>query len=131
MYTIIVEMGFYAVHQVRLLDGTLEELHGHDWMVRAHFMRAELDDVGMVLDYDEARSGLESVLAPLRGGNLNDAKAFAGLNPTAEIVATHVFEGLLQLGFSSTRKIEVTEAPGCIATFEPERALFGAGLRAD
>jgi len=131
MYTITVEAGFYALHRVRLLDTSLEESHGHDWIVRAHFTRAELDDVGMVLDYDQARAGLESVLAPLRGANLNESKALAGLNPTAEVVATYVFEGLLRLGFASARRVEVTEAPGCVAMFEPAEAVAPAGLRSD
>ena len=129
MYTIIIEARFCAKHRVRLPDGTLEEFHSHDWIVLAYFSRAELDDTGMVMDYHKARAGLESVLAPLHGANLNDTEALAGANPTAEVLAGHVFQSLRAYGFSSTCKVEITEAPGCIATFEPAEAIAGGGSR--
>ncbi len=119
MYTIAVEAGFTAVHRVLLPDGTREPPHSHEWGVRACFARATLDDTGMVLDFNEAREGLESVLARLHQADLNEFESMTGLNPTAEVVAGHVFERLRARGLSTVRRVEVTEAPGCIAIFEP------------
>ena len=101
MYTIVVEEGFSAVHRVTLHDGTLEEPHSHDWGVRACFSRRTLDDAGMVMDFDRARTGLQAVLAQLHETDLNSIECMAGLNPTAEVVAGYVFERLEDQGLSA------------------------------
>ncbi|MFQ5590552.1 MAG: 6-pyruvoyl tetrahydropterin synthase family protein [Phycisphaerae bacterium] len=117
MYTIAVEATFYAVHRVLLSDGTLEPVHGHDWGVRACFASGKLDERGMVVDFQEAKEALQGVLGHLHRTDLNES--LSGLNPTAECVAAYIFEQLDGLGFSTLRKVEVTEAVGCTAMFEP------------
>ena len=119
MYTTAVEAGFSAAHRLRLPDGTLEPLHGHNWTVRACFTLVDPDDVGTGLDPLQARSALRSVLAPLDHTNLNEVDALAELNPTAEVVARYIFERLRALGSSNICRVEVGEAPGCLAAFEP------------
>ncbi len=127
MYMIVVEARFSAVHRVGLPDGTLESPHTHDWGVRACFARDKLDESGMVVDFHEAREGLASVLAQLHQADLNKLESLSGLNPTAEVVAGHVFERLRALGLSAVRRVEVTEAPGCTAIFERSGANDRAG----
>lgn len=117
MYTVVVEGTFSAFHQVRLGDGTLEAPHKHDWLVRAHFARSELDEAGMVVDFSKAQSALRSVLAGLDQANLNGHEGIAGKNPTAEVVARYVFDRVSETDPSVLRRIEVTEAPGCVATY--------------
>ena len=119
MYAVTVEANFQAFHRLRLPDGTLEPRHAHDWRVRARFVQAELDDAGMVVDFGKAQSALESVAKHLDGTDLNDHAHLAVANPTAELVAKHIFERLAGLGLSALRRVEVMEAPGCTATFEP------------
>ncbi|MGB2986249.1 MAG: 6-carboxytetrahydropterin synthase, partial [Phycisphaerae bacterium] len=114
MYAVTVEAGFSAVHRVRLRDGTLEPQHGHDWHVRARFARAELDDAGMVIDFGNARSALQSIVAQLHHTNLNHHEDLADSNPTAEVVARYIFERLAKMGLSTVSRVEVTEAPGCV-----------------
>lgn len=118
MYMVTVEGRFCAVHRVRLPDGTLEPLHGHDWQVRACFATGALDDAGMVVDFEAARSALQSTLDKLTHADLNEHEGFAGLNPTAEVVARYVFDRLRGREFTTIRRVDVTEAPGCTATFE-------------
>lgn len=120
MYSVMVELGFSALHRVALRDGTLEPLHGHDWIVRAWFERAALDDRGMVLDFHEARETLRSILADLHHGNLNDLPVLHDSPPTAEAVARYIFERLSAHGLGSVRRVEVTEAPGCVAAYTRE-----------
>ncbi len=122
MYRVIVEAGFFAVHRVRSRDGVLEPQHGHNWAVRAHFARAELDDVGMVIDFDRARSSLQAVMAQLHGTDLNRLEALAGLNPTAEVLARYIFDRMVEQGLSILRRVEVTEAEACVAIYEPARS---------
>jgi 6-pyruvoyltetrahydropterin/6-carboxytetrahydropterin synthase len=120
MYSIVVEAGFSAVHGVLLHDGTLEPSHSHDWVVRACFTRTALDATGMVMDFDDAREGLQAVVAELQGTDLNKIEPLAGLNPTAEVLAGHIFESLKAHGLVLLRRVEVTEAPGCVAMFETQ-----------
>lgn len=119
MYSVSVEVGFSAVHSVKLRDGTFESQHGHEWRVRVYFMRADVDETGMVVDFQDARSALESVTAKLHHTDLNEHAGLGGRNPTAEVVARYIFERLAELGLSTIQRVETTEAPGCVASYEP------------
>jgi len=124
-YSISIDATFSATHRLRLADGSLEPLHGHDWHVRAHFSRTKLDETGMVIDFHHARDVLRSILAPLHYADLNSLPDFARFNPTAENVAQHVFHKLHGAGLNGVCRVEVTEAPGCVASYERGS---GAGL---
>jgi len=126
LYTIGVEAGFSAHHHVRLHDGTLEAAHKHDWKVRAQFARRELDEVGMVLDFSTVQDSLNAILARLHGTDLNTHDDLDGLNPTAELVAKYIFECLVGRGLNSILRVEVTEAPGCVAAFERDERVGNA-----
>jgi len=119
VFTITIEAGFSATHRVRYLNGMVEEPHRHDWRVRAFFSKPQLDDAGMVIDFGEAQAALRSAVGPFDGTDLNAHPALRGANPTAEVVAKHVFDRLFAAGFTALRRVEVTEAPGCVAIFEP------------
>ena len=118
MYSVTVEARFLAVHRVRLSCGTLEPPHRHEWIVRASFARSELDPLDMVVDFSAVQSALRSVTAGLDHKDLNRCEELAGRNPTAEVVAGYIFQCLVDSGFSTISRVEVTEAPGCTAAFE-------------
>jgi len=119
MYTVTIDATFSATHQLRLSDGRLEPLHGHDWHVRASFSATYLDDHGMVVDFDVAAAALHAIVKPLHHGALNEMVDFARCNPTAEAVAKFIADRLIEKGLRNVSRVEVTEAPGCIATYEP------------
>ncbi|MBU0717832.1 MAG: 6-carboxytetrahydropterin synthase [Planctomycetes bacterium] len=119
MYSVAVEETFSAGHQVRQPDGSDEPHHRHDWRVRAVFARAELDGAGMVVDFAQAQSCLRRVLAHLDRHDLNELACLGSQNPTAEVVARYVFECVQRSGIAPLARVEVTEAPGCLAAFEP------------
>lgn len=119
MFSITVEASLNAQHQVRLPDGALEPLHGHDWQVRARFDARQLDPLDMVVDFSAAQGALREIVADLHHTNLNRIEAFAGTNPTAERVAELIYRRLERTGLRSVAQVEVTEAPGCTAVFRP------------
>lgn len=119
MYTVIVETSFSAVHSVTLPGGASEPPHGHDWRVRAHFAAEALNEFGMVVDFEEAKRTLSHVAAQLEQTNLNENPEISGPCPTAEVVARHLFEQIRCRGLSSLKRVEVTEAPGCVAVYQP------------
>ena len=119
MYTVSVETTFFAIHGLQLRDGTMEPRHGHEWRACAHFARADLDEDGMVIDFAEARAALDSATEELRQTDLNVHPGLRGRNPTAENLARHIFERLRDLGQPSVTRVQITEALGCVATYEP------------
>jgi 6-pyruvoyltetrahydropterin/6-carboxytetrahydropterin synthase len=118
MFTIAVESSFHASHHIRFADGTMESPHAHDWFVRIFVRRPRLDSAGMVADFDRVRETLSEALSALDRADLNTHPTLHGLNPTAEIVAKRIFDRLIELGLSDLHRVEVTEAPGCVAIFE-------------
>ena len=118
MFTVMVSAAFSATHRVPLPGGDLEPLHGHDWIVRAYFSREALDERGMVVDFCAAESALKTIVAELHHQDLNDHPALAGAVPTAEVVAKCLFDRLGRAGFPELGRVEVTEAPGCVAAYD-------------
>ena len=121
MYEVVIFDVFSATHQLRLPNGDLEPLHGHDWGVRVTLAGQHLDQSGMLVDFHVAQARLREVLSGLNHRCLNATPPFENANPSAELVARHLAE---QLGHdlpSAVRvaAVEVEEAPGCFARFVP------------
>jgi 6-pyruvoyltetrahydropterin/6-carboxytetrahydropterin synthase len=121
MFKVSVETAFTAAHRLRLGDGKVEPAHTHHWLVRATFARARLDDVGMVVDFQQAQEALQAIAGELHRTDLNSYKGFGGTNPTAENVAWYIFRRLNDEGWPSVSAVEITEAPGCVASVERHR----------
>ncbi len=112
---------FSAAHAIRLYDGNLEPVHGHNWQVTVTVTAPALDSIGVVMDFHDLERSLKSVVSPWHNRNLNDIDVFKtpgeGLNPTAEHVALVIAEqliGAMPQG-AMLAKVEVVEAVGCVA----------------
>ncbi len=105
---------FSAAHQLRLYDGSLEPLHGHNWKLRVTVTAERLDAIGVVLDFHELERIVDRVVGPMHNRHLNELEAFASLNPSAEHVALGVARSLpadaLPAGVRLAR-VEVWETP--------------------
>jgi len=123
-YHITLRSGFSAAHQLRLEDGSLEPLHGHNWQVRVVIARRDggLDGIGTVHDFHDIQRRLEKVISPLHNAHLNERPAFAELNPTTENVARHVADTLDLPPALAVLEVEVWETPDCSATWTPQQA---------
>ncbi len=100
---------FAAAHQLRLADGALESLHGHNWRVRVTVASDQLDASGLVMDFHELERRVEAVLAPLCNRHLNELRTFESTNPSAENLALHVFRSLQVPAPVKLRQVEVWE----------------------
>lgn len=118
-YEVRVRGGFSAIHQLRLPEGGLEPVHGHDWKVEAVFRAARLEPTGWLIDFEEASAALGRVLAVLHHGDLNTLDWLEGANPTAEHVARLIHRRLrAELGSACPLAgVCVEEAPGCVAGY--------------
>lgn len=118
-FEMIVEGEFSAAHQLRMYDGRLEPLHGHNWKVEVHLSGPRLDKIGVLADFTLIRAKLNEALAELHDRFLNELPPFAQRNPSAENVALHLYDRLKPhepMG-AHIAKVRVWEATGCAAAF--------------
>jgi 6-pyruvoyltetrahydropterin/6-carboxytetrahydropterin synthase len=112
---------FAAAHQLVLYDGSLEPLHGHNWVVRVRVSADKLDGIGVVMDFHELERVVDDVVRPMHNRHLNELAAFARRNPSTEHVALVVGEhvaGKLPAGVRLAA-VEVWETPENSAAYRP------------
>lgn len=100
-------------------DGLVEPVHGHNWELKVTVTRPELDKTGFVVDFHDLEKQVDAILAPLHNRNLSDVPPMADLNATAENVCWHVARCLKLPPGVALESVQVTEAPGCVATYRP------------
>jgi len=111
---------FSAAHALRLYDGSLEPLHGHNWRVRVTVRSQDLDSIGVVMDFHELERLVDQVITPWHNANLNDCPPFArGLNPSAENVALQIGRSLALPAAVRLARVEVWETDTNRATYLP------------
>ena len=125
MYEIIVESVFAAAHAIRLPDGSLEPVHGHNWPVTVTVAANELDEIETVCDFHLLQALLTDALAPWQNNDLNQCEPFIDgegglkINPTAERVAWAIAKQIKPglPGNCTLVSVSVGEAPGCTAVY--------------
>lgn len=128
MFELSVQSEFCAAHAL-IISGVRETTHGHNWRVEVGIVGSTLDADGLLCDFHTAEAMLEQVIDPFQNADLNRVQPFTTLNPTAENVARHIAQRLVELLDDSLAPhahvgwVSVTEAPGCKAKFvAPARA---------
>ena len=102
---------FSASHQLRLYDGSLEPLHGHEWVVKVTAAAQKLDAIGVVMDFHELERRVDQIVGPMDQRHLNELAAFANVNPSAENVAGHIAAKLELPAGVRLMSVEVWETP--------------------
>jgi 6-pyruvoyltetrahydropterin/6-carboxytetrahydropterin synthase len=122
MYEVSTEVSFSAAHHLRNYNGPCENIHGHNWRVRAFVQSETVNGIGIAIDFRTLREILAGVVAPLDHSDLNAVLGESGLNPSSENIARMIFEKLAAaLGGTGCRahRVEVYETPtSCAAYFE-------------
>ena len=114
---------FAAAHQLRLYDGSLEPLHGHNWRVLVTAGARQLDSIGVVMDFHELEGLLGAIIRPMHNRHLNEVEPFeSGLNPSTENVALHVGKSLALPDGVRLISVQVWETEANSAVFRPELA---------
>jgi len=112
---------FSAAHQLRLPDGSMEPLHGHNWQVEACIEGSGLAASGWLADFTVLQPQLDAIVAELHDRHLNEHPAFAHINPTTEHVARHIAERL-SVGIAHGLRVgwvRVWETRRCAASYHP------------
>ncbi len=120
-YQLTIRSEFSAAHQLRLLDGSLEPLHGHNWPVEVIVEGEKLDGMGVLADFTVLEPKLRAITDQLHDTFLNDNAALQADNPSTERVARHIadsFAAALPAGVRIV-SVRVWETRACAATYLP------------
>src|SRR6185436_99922 len=90
MFTIFKDFTFAAAHAIRGHTRGCQNLHGHNYRVRVHVAAAELDGLGMVMDFADLKAVMEEILGPFDHQVINEVPPFDRVNTTAELLSRHV-----------------------------------------
>jgi 6-pyruvoyltetrahydropterin/6-carboxytetrahydropterin synthase len=122
-----VESTFSAAHALRGYQGPCCRVHGHNYRVVVHLAGAELDALGMLVDFTIVKAALAQILDPLDHQYLNEVPPFTEINATSEALARHLYTQLKTLlGANSelcARGVRVTE----VDVYESDKQGVGYG----
>jgi 6-pyruvoyltetrahydropterin/6-carboxytetrahydropterin synthase len=120
MFEVAYETTFCSTHRLTKGGRPLEPIHGHDWRVEAVAAGEALDDVGIVIDFEELKKVVGEVASRFHYKDMNEHAGLGGLSPSAEVVARYFFQEVKKgLGAEGRhlRRVRVWEAPGCSAVY--------------
>lgn len=137
MITCTRRIEFDAAHRVMLHESKCKYLHGHRYVLEATFTADKLDSVGRIIDFGVIKQKLggwidehwdhtailfdkDKALGDAVSGQTNQAIYYMPANPTAENMASYLFEkicpGLFQETGLKCVGIKLYETPNCVAT---------------
>ncbi len=119
VFELFIETDFSAAHNLREYKGQCERLHGHNWKVQVVLKSAKLDNLGMVIDFREAKRIIGEIIDKFDHAYLNDLEDFKTLNPTTENLSKILYEELkkvLPLGIK-VEKVTTWESDHCGAVY--------------
>lgn len=97
LYTLKVVTDFAASHSLRDYEGQCQRLHGHNWKVEVEVNASKLDNVGMGMDFKQIKRATKQVLEGMDHYHLNEIPPFDTINPTAENIASYIYDEIGKL----------------------------------
>jgi 6-pyruvoyltetrahydropterin/6-carboxytetrahydropterin synthase len=92
MFEVTIEETFAAGHALRNYRGKCENVHGHNYRAEVTLRGAELDAIGLLVDFVELKRVVHAVLDRMDHQWLNDFPPFDTLNPSAENMAKYIYD---------------------------------------
>lgn len=120
MYEVSIQSSFAAAHRLENYKGQCEELHGHNWKVQVTVARAELNEIGLAVDFTDLKQWTGEILRQLDHRLLNDVEPFTSCNPSSENIARHIYTRLQhRCAGSGVRvvRVQVWESDSAWATY--------------
>lgn len=123
-YEVMIERHFSSAHQLRGYKGKCENLHGHNYKIEIYARGAELNNIGLLVDFVELKAAADELVTYLDHKNLNELEPFVKeQNPSAENVARFVLQKLaLRIDDERVQiyKVRCFETPTSVATYQVE-----------
>ena len=120
MFEISVKTHFSAAHFLKGYPGVCANLHGHNWEVEVFLRGRKPDSVGMLVDFKQAKTAIQSAVDSLDHRELNRLPMFARQNPSSENLARYLFRALskrLNSRCVKVHRVWVSESPGTSAVY--------------
>jgi len=109
MYRLRVESRFDAAHKLVGHKGKCSKLHGHTWKIEVFVVGEKLNDLGILIDFEELQEKMRNITEKLDHSFLNDFKEIG--NPTTENLAKYLFNNLKDFGPNAKlEKVRVWES---------------------
>ncbi|MDD5674114.1 MAG: 6-carboxytetrahydropterin synthase [Chitinivibrionales bacterium] len=123
MYEITTTSHFSSAHRLLHYDGPCENLHGHNWQVKACVRCGILNKAGIGIDFKLLKAFLKEITDNLDHTDLNVRLKDAIANPSSELLAKYVFEQLAKKlaphSGCKVSRVEIYETPdNCAAYFK-------------
>jgi 6-pyruvoyltetrahydropterin/6-carboxytetrahydropterin synthase len=90
MFVLTIEDYFSSAHQLRGYKGKCENIHGHNWRVILNVRGEVLNDIGLLIDFNDLKDILKKITGYLDHKNLNEIEPFTTINPSSENIAEFV-----------------------------------------
>ena len=123
MFEVTIEETFAAGHALRNYRGKCENVHGHNYRCQVTLEGAELDSIGLLVDFVELKKVVHAVLDRMDHQWLNEFPPFDVLNPSAENMARYIYdevsEGLKTRQGVRVGAIRLWETDTASATYRP------------
>ena len=130
MYELSVKTHFSAAHRLVGYAGQCANPHGHNWEVEIAVRGAQLNDLGILVDFRELKSAVREALQELDHCDLNSLPPFLKTNPTSENIARYLHERLSAKPISAgcrVSRVTVCETPGTAASYWEDTPDKGNG----
>ena len=95
-YKMKIVTDFAAAHLLREYPGPCSRLHGHNWKVEVEVTATRLDKIGMGMDFRDIKTATKEVIDQMDHRHLNELPPFDEINPTAENIAAHIYQKLVE-----------------------------------
>jgi len=91
MFQVSVEETFSSGHALRGYKGKCENPHGHNYRVQVTLEGAQLDGIGLLVDFTHLKEVLRTIIKRLDHQFINDLEPFTTVNPSAENMAKYFY----------------------------------------
>ena len=127
MFSVTVRDHLMIAHSLRgEVFGPAQRLHGATYVVDVTFRREDLDADGLVVDIGRAAEVLHAVVAELTYRNLDDERAFTGVNTSTEALARVVADRLAERVHAGALGDAARELDGLVVTLHESHIAWAS-----
>ena len=126
MYTLTVEETFAAAHQLRGYQGKCENMHGHTWKAALSIAGDQLNNIGLLVDFQDIKAVLREITAMFDHKNINELPPFDVINPSSENLSKFFYDEAVRRFAAKTPTLKVSsvtvwESPTACCTYTESR----------
>ena len=123
-FEVMIERDFSSAHQLRGYKGKCENLHGHNYKIEIFVRGAELNNIGLLVDFGDVKKATDEITKYLDHRNFKELPPFdEEITPSAEYLARFILEHIASR-IDDERikvwKVRCYETPTGVATYQVE-----------